>query len=183
MTGAATLMRQDQGHVQGLLDLLAELPAGPLTMVEVGVYAGEATDLFLRSGKIERLYAVDTWQDFAQDGQPWVSPYPWSEVWMCFGAVFWQWRQRLVVLPIPSPESASHFSDDDLDLVYIDANHGYDAVRADILAWAPKVKAGGYLAGHDYAPATWPGVVRAVDELLGTLRVRHFADTSWMVEL
>lgn len=36
------------------------------------------------------------------------------------------------------------------DLIYIDANHEYDSVKADIEAWWPLVKPGGILAGHDY---------------------------------
>jgi hypothetical protein len=49
------------------------------------------------------------------------------------------------------------------DFVFIDAAHSYEAVRDDIRLWAPKVREGGWLGGHDYHPS-WPGVVRAVDE-------------------
>lgn len=34
-------------------------------------------------------------------------------------------------------------------LVFIDADHSFDAVCRDIDAWRPKVKPGGWLAGHD----------------------------------
>ena len=49
-----------------------------------------------------------------------------------------------------SAKAAEIFSDGDLDLVFIDANHSFEAVTADILAWWPKVKEGGWLTGHDY---------------------------------
>ena len=49
------------------------------------------------------------------------------------------------------------------DLVFIDADHRYEAAAADIAAWAAHVRPGGILCGHDYWPA-WPGVMQAVDE-------------------
>ena len=41
------------------------------------------------------------------------------------------------------------------DFVYIDADHSYEAARADILAWLPLVRTGGIIAGHDYVPDGW----------------------------
>ena len=54
------------------------------------------------------------------------------------------------------------YEDESLDLVFLDASHKYEDIKADILAWYPKVKKGGIFAGHDYP--TWTQVVRAVDE-------------------
>jgi hypothetical protein len=67
-----------------------------------------------------------------------------------------------------SPRAAAHFADDSLDFAFIDGNHLYKHVRADIYAWWPKIKSGGLLTGHDYgidldAENIW-GVQRAVDE-------------------
>jgi predicted O-methyltransferase YrrM len=57
---------------------------------------------------------------------------------------------------------------DSLDWVYIDAAHDYASVKADIAAWAPKVREGGIIAGHDYRDEDWLGdpygVKSAVDE-------------------
>ena len=52
-----------------------------------------------------------------------------------------------------------------LDLVFIDASHDYEAVKADIAGWRPLIRPGGTLAGHDYHPSH-PGVPRAVNELI-----------------
>jgi len=49
------------------------------------------------------------------------------------------------------------------DLVFIDAEHSYEAALADITLWTPHVRPGGILCGHDFCEA-WPGVKRAVEE-------------------
>jgi hypothetical protein len=46
----------------------------------------------------------------------------------------------------------------------LDGDHGYEAVRADIDAWLPKMKPGAVLSGDDYL---WPGVKQAVHERFG----------------
>jgi hypothetical protein len=70
---------------------------------------------------------------------------------------------RSVVLRMTSAEAARLFQPASLDCVYIDANHEYAFVRSDIEIWAPKVRSGGILAGHDYSEQT-PDVRRAADE-------------------
>ncbi len=67
----------------------------------------------------------------------------------------------------PSVEAAEWYADESLDAVFIDANHTYESVKEDIAAWYPKVKKGGYIAGHDYFAEPHPGVKKAVDEAMG----------------
>jgi predicted O-methyltransferase YrrM len=64
-----------------------------------------------------------------------------------------------------SSEAVSQFEDESLDVVFIDLTHTYESVKEDIGLWLPKVKSGGILSGHDYEDS-WPGVVKAVDEML-----------------
>jgi predicted O-methyltransferase YrrM len=56
-----------------------------------------------------------------------------------------------------SVEAAKQFEDDYFDFVYIDANHTYEGVIADLEAWYPKVRKGGMVAGHDYMNYSWDG--------------------------
>lgn len=52
-----------------------------------------------------------------------------------------------------------------LDAVYIDANHHYKEVLADMNAWYDKVRSGGIVAGHDYCTSDADiEVIPAVDE-------------------
>ncbi len=74
-----------------------------------------------------------------------------------------------------SVEAAGQYQDNSLDFVFIDAGHTYEDVRADIVAWLPKVKPGGWIGGHDYP---WcEGVRRACKELIPN----HTPDPSWNV--
>ena len=64
-----------------------------------------------------------------------------------------------------SHEAVDIFSDKDVDCLFIDAGHSYEAVKKDIEAWLPKMKPNGIIAGHDYN--SWAGVKKAVDEKFG----------------
>lgn len=63
-----------------------------------------------------------------------------------------------------SIEAAPQIREGSLDFVFIDGNHDYAYVKADLEAWVPKVRSGGVVAGHDYYHFGDDGVVRAVDE-------------------
>lgn len=55
-----------------------------------------------------------------------------------------------------------------IDFLYIDADHSYDGVMADLAAWVPRVAPGGLIVGDDYGNAIYPGVKRAWDEYEST---------------
>ena len=74
--------------------------------------------------------------------------------------------QQAHTLRLESIEAATIFPNFYFDLVYIDADHSYNAVKQDINNWSRKVKQGGILAGHDYNMAS---VKRAVSECLDNI--------------
>jgi hypothetical protein len=66
---------------------------------------------------------------------------------------FWP---RVRIMRKVSVEAAPCFENDELDFVYIDANHSYEAVTADLEAWYPKVRPGGIIAGDDFINNSHP---------------------------
>jgi uncharacterized Rossmann fold enzyme len=140
---------------------------------EIGVFAGELSQRLLRREDLS-LYMVDSWATSAPD-----SAYAQSDD---FHASLSQTQQeryyglakevvgfagpRAKIVRKPSVEAARDIPDASLDFVFIDAAHDYEGCKADIEAWAPKVKRGGLIAGHDYENVAFPkfGVKRAVDE-------------------
>lgn len=75
-----------------------------------------------------------------------------------------------------SGNAAKTFNPNSLQLVYIDADHTYKGVKADIDSWLPKIKPGKFLAGHDF---NLPEVERAVREL--NKEVSVFKGDHWLI--
>ena len=154
--------------------------------VEIGAYLGKSAAFMAveitNSGKRIQFDVVDTWTltpqqpiipgDFEKYGR---STYG------AFLSNMDKFGLRAIVNPIQgrSTEVAATYEDGSLDFVFIDADHSYDAVRADIAAWLPKVKHRGVLAGHDYDAGTHRAVVLAVDVALPLSQIQR-CNRSWV---
>lgn len=88
-----------------------------------------------------------------------------------------KFSDRFNVIVKNSVEASLLYSDQTIDFLFIDADHDYESVRADIIAWLPKIKSGGILAGHDI---NHDPVRKAVKELLGFVNI---IDNSWWIEI
>ncbi len=132
---------------------LHHFPEGyPFRCVELGVYEGDHSYEMLTMLEPEHLYLVDVWTDvkISKNGFDYIGD----------SQADWDRRYRRVVdrytscpnvsVLRTSTEDASKVVSDDLDLVYIDACHEYEAVKNDMKCWLPKVRAGGILSGDDY---------------------------------
>ena len=73
------------------------------------------------------------------------------------------------------------FQDGYFDFIYIDGNHTEEAVRSDILSCIPKIRKGGYIAGHDYGDVNF-SVTDVVDEIFSSPD-KTFVDNSWVKRL
>jgi len=128
------------------------------TIVEIGSYLG-ASSCFLAAAAKEtgaHLYCVDTWQnDAMSEGS--------RDTFDEFLENTRSLKGWITPLRGRSTEVASIFSKP-IDLLFIDGDHSYEAVRSDLDVWLPKVKDGGVVVFHDYGWAA--GVRQAVWELV-----------------
>jgi len=85
-----------------------------------------------------------------------------------------EFGDRFEAIELPSLEAVKKFKDRSLDMVYIDALHTYDAVKADIYAWSKKLHGGSILSGHDYNHGQNPGVKKAVDEIFKKVNLEDY---------
>jgi methyltransferase family protein len=166
-------------HRQERARLLRRLPKHSVG-VEIGVWAGDLSAAILRVVRPTRLHLLDPWA-FAPDAgyaQAWYGGARASgqaEMDEVHERVLQRFETEIadgvvVVHRSASADAAARFEDASLDWVYVDGNHLYDYVWADLELFAPKVKPGGLLAGDDYGAAGWwdDGVRRAVDHFLVT---------------
>jgi predicted O-methyltransferase YrrM len=81
-------------------------------------------------------------------------------------AVVAEFRERAAIRRGDSVKVAESFMPGSVDLVFLDADHSFEGVTADLAAWESKVKPGGWIGGHDYRnpdPRFRFGVTEAVD--------------------
>lgn len=116
------------------------------TMIEVGVRDGRTTFYLLDHVADICITGIDT--RISQFYTP---------------AVAEKYGARLTALEGPSHTVADSIPDCSVDLIFIDADHSYQAVRQDIIKFTPKLQPGGILCGHDI---DYPGVNQAVNELI-----------------
>lgn len=58
-------------------------------------------------------------------------------------------EDMVAIYDCSSLEAATRIDDDSIDICFIDADHRYEHVKKDIMAYLPKVKENGFLCGHD----------------------------------
>lgn len=134
------------------LDLL-----GIKTAAEVGVREGNFSKFILDNTNVEKLYSVDPWEANPELNNPRAAYQECITKLAPYG-------ERSIIVKGYSPDVCKNFEAETFDFVYLDGLHTYEAVSEDIVGWWPLLNQGGILAGHDYNPHEWPGVVRAVNE-------------------
>lgn len=130
---------------------------------ELGVWKGRTFLHVLANCPQLTLVGVDLWQGQKDNEGPenyleW--PHHENERIVRAGAK--RFGDRAIIHKMYTNEAAELVEDNSLDFVFIDADHGTDAVRNDILMWSPKVKDIGWIIGHDI---NWPTVKIVADEL------------------
>lgn len=113
---------------------------------EVGVAAGEHSDIICSENPNLKLYCIDPWikyhgyldykaerlNYFEKKAKETLSKY------------------NCILMKEFSMDAVKKFADNSLDFVYIDAAHDFKNVAMDICEWTPKVRSGGIVYGHDF---------------------------------
>lgn len=127
-----------------LARLFAEL--GFKVGAEIGVAFGQYSEILCQSNPSLTLYCIDPWKmysDYADFNQP------------CLDEHYETAKKRLAPYDCRfikkfSMDALGDIEDEELDFVYIDANHNFLHVTEDVYWWTKKVRPDGIVSGHDY---------------------------------
>ena len=161
--------------------------------VEVGTYLGRSIcslgELVKQSGKNISVIGIDTCQGSGPEGSC-GKDYHAGAVQEGGGSFADALHKNVldcglgdtITLIISDSLSASRlFAARSLEWVHLDARHDYASVKADIEAWLPKVKPGGWLSGDDYDETKWPEVVKAVNDTFPNAKLWSNQQWRWIV--
>ncbi len=130
--------------------------------VEVGVAAGEYSDILCKANPQMQITGVDPYLPY-QGYRDYVRQTTLDGL---------QHKAKKLLSKYPnyhflrelSMDAVKLFDDNSLDFVYLDGNHEMPYVAQDIEAWHKKLKPGGILAGHDWVKTkTLDGTPRGCD--------------------
>ena len=145
-----------------------------MIILEVGSWAGTSAQVF--SEYFKNVICVDPWKPTKGTIS---TLYNMDEVEKEFDKV----RRKcnnIVKEKARIQDIINNYGDKAFDVIYIDGEHTYKAVKRDIKLCLPKAKY--FICGHDYWRNKFDGVIKAVDETLGKPD-KVFHDTSWVKEL
>lgn len=162
------------------------------TVVEIGSFVGASAlawgSMAKARGRRHRLICVDTWQGLPREEFVDAAMADQQAAWLqqhgslrpLFEANTREVADWLEVRTGDSLQVVDTFEDESVDAVFLDDNHRTPHVAQELRAWWPKLKPGGYLAGHD---VDFPGVRLALLPWGQEVRVPIVpaSERSWMV--
>jgi len=175
-------------------ELMGHIPGAAIrSVVELGVCKGLNAQWLLTHFEPESLVLVDPWKAYDTSDTPFyfrdegegrqsVEDYYGGSVdeQDTFEALHRETTERfagderVTILRRTSREAAQEIADASVDIIYIDADHRYEAVLDDLFTWRPKLTEAGYIVLNDHAinasGTAQYGVVQAVNTFLRTER-------------
>ena len=161
--------------------------------IEVGTYLGRSLcslgEVVEQSRKIFTVIGVDTCRGSGPEGKR-QKDYHGAAVAQGGGTFAGALHKNVIecgygdsitLIIADSVTASGLFSDASVDWVHLDARHDYASVKADVQAWLPKLKPGGWLSGDDYDEIKWPEVVNAVRDLLPGATAWSTQQWRWIV--
>lgn len=154
----------------GRRQLLKHLPKNAIC-AEIGVWKGEFSRKILSVTRPKMLHLIDPWLFMGEYPNRWYGgsfATSQSDMDKIYERVLREFGDIATIHRRRSCDALASLPDGHLDWVYIDADHSYEAVLADLELSRQKVKRGGCIAGDDldWRPEEGMPVKRAVDEFL-----------------
>ena len=154
----------------GNIDLLLKQLVNPQVYVEIGIAAGWHIETILKEHKNLKCYGIDPYVVYDENDSFSVDISK-IDCTLSFQENFDYYckavNERLTIydnfthIRKDSNIAAENFSDNSIDLLFIDGNHTYNYVKNDCERWWSKIRLNGIMCGDDYY---WPEVKKAVDE-------------------
>jgi len=147
-------------------DVITPLTGKKNVGIELGVAAGSFSHKIVASGKFQKVFGVDTYDDYYHH----VEEY--RQALRTIGLL-----ENYSLLRMTFEDARELFSDNTFDFIYVDgfAHTGQEGGKT-LTDWWPKLKVGGVMAGDDYH-TDWPLVMWAVNELADQLGLElHITD-------
>lgn len=135
--------------------------------VEIGTHRGEYANTLLSTWKGQKLICVDPWKSYdpvQEDKLPDKGITRMEDYLRTESVVLLRHGSRADIRVGWSETVCNTVKPNSLDFVYIDGDHRYECVMADLNRWYPRIKSGGLLCGHDIVNSEWGGVQEAVLE-------------------
>lgn len=150
-------------ELHGLVRAVWALDRAPECVVEIGSYCGGSTVVIgktaARRNPAVKLFAIEPFTFHEARYQ-----YDYEAL---FDRNVGEWGLAAIVVKVKkTSEKAALDWDREIDFLYIDGDHSYEATVRDIRNFVRFVHVGGLFAFHDYKLVGKEGVRRAVDELV-----------------
>jgi len=166
-------------------EMLLKMPKG-LVCAEVGVLNGDFSRKILDITKPEWLFLIDPWGEQAVEIYQDAANVDQVRQDARYNRVIGRFYEDKNVSIMRGYSYDELKNQCDLDWVYIDGNHSYDAVTEDLEIAKESIKQTGFIAGHDYAESardgTKFGVIEAVTEFMRRnpdFKLRFLSDERW----
>jgi len=158
-------------------DLIEKLPKN-INVVELGVFKGEFAEELYKRMVPNHLTLVDIWEGSYgsgdKDGQNHITIDNMETVYNSLIKKYSN-TSNVSIIRSTSISFLQTQENNSLDMVYVDADHSYEAVKSDLELSYQKLKHGGILAGHDYITNTQ--IAAAVDHFCYNYRQQIVATT------
>lgn len=174
-------------------EILKRIPKDVPTLgAEIGVWRGETSFELLSKRPLLHLFLIDPWMagepgtDWYESGSTMPSrpqaDYDYAYKRAMNRLAYFEVDNRFLVKREPSLEAVKSMADGCFDFIFLDGDHSYETVKKEIQVYLPKVKAGGWIGGHDYGNRCGQ-VKEAVDEAFTDGKLQIGSGHTWFYKV